>query len=126
MNPSQKLELAANMRSDGNTWFKRADFTRATRRYSISINALALDQGYTAAEREAVRAEALLCFLNRAQCHLKNNKSKHARKDGDMAINIDGSNLKARFRRGLALNRLSLWKEAVTDLEMVVKAEVSA
>ena len=87
MAPSEKLQLAGEMRKDGNSWFSRGDYTRAARRYSVSINVLALDQGYTAAEKEAVRAEALLSFLNRAQCNIKNKKWKPARKVCCLVVN---------------------------------------
>ena len=49
-----------------------------------------------------MRAEAFLCFTNRAQCHLKLKQYQHAKRDGDMAVKMDETNVKARFRRGVA------------------------
>lgn len=44
---------------------------------------------YSVAERRAVRAEGLLCFLNRSQCSLKRQKFKMAKRDAQQALAID-------------------------------------
>jgi len=44
---------------------------------------------YSIVERRAVRAEGLLCFLNRSQCSLKQGLLKAARRDADHALGID-------------------------------------
>lgn len=108
---SGKVEFAERMRVDGNRWFGEAAFARGERRYSAAINAIAFDQDYTPEEKATVRQVGLLCFLNRAQCCLKLQRWPQARKDAEMALKIDGSNVKAFYRHGVACSHLSLWEE---------------
>ena len=72
-----------------------------------------------------MRSEGLLCFLNRAQCYLKSQEWRRAKKDADLALGIDPESLKARFRRGLACVALEQWEGAREDLSKVVAAEPS-
>ena len=91
MGHADKIVRAGELRLDGNEWFKRGLHARASRRYSAALNLISLDQGYSVAERRAVRSEGNLCFLNRAQCYLKLGEWRRARKDADLALAIDVS-----------------------------------
>lgn len=58
----------------------------------------------------------LSCFLNLAQCNLKNEDYAVAIKNASSALDIDAMNCKALYRRGLAQLKLGFVEEAKTDL----------
>eukprot|EP00966_Prymnesium_polylepis_P271010 6260963-Prymnesium_polylepis.1 len=59
-NNAGKIKFAEEMRVDGNRWFTTGAYSRADRRYSSAINAVAMDQDYTREEKEAVKKLGLM------------------------------------------------------------------
>ena len=125
MSNAEKIAFAEEMRADGNRSFSSGTFARAARRYSSAVNAIAINQNYTADEKSAVQKVGLLCFLNRAQCCLKLEQWAAARRDCEMALKIDSGSVKAHYRRGVACANLGQWEDAKTSLERVLAEEAA-
>jgi tetratricopeptide (TPR) repeat protein len=64
-----------------------------------------------------VPALLVSCYLNAATCALKVQKAERAVKLATKAIAIDGTSVKAFFRRGSAHMQLQNWSEAKADLK---------
>lgn len=66
---------------------------------------------------DEVPALLVSCYLNAATCALKVQKAERAVKLATKAIAIDGTSVKAFFRRGSARMQLKNWSEAKADLK---------
>eukprot|EP00826_Nyctotherus_ovalis_P035361 TRINITY_DN3034_c0_g8_i2.p2 TRINITY_DN3034_c0_g8~~TRINITY_DN3034_c0_g8_i2.p2 ORF type:complete len:108 (-),score=42.67 TRINITY_DN3034_c0_g8_i2:77-400(-) len=81
---------------------------------------------------EDVKAEvdksefATICqlYTNRSLCYFTLGNYEKAAEDADAVIEgIDPNNAKARFRKGMALEKLGLRDKAITELKLAVKIE---
>ena len=61
------------------------------------------EQGETELEREKITSCKLLCYLNLAACYIKMKNSKVSIEACDEALNLDGNNIKALFRKAKAM-----------------------
>ncbi len=55
------------------------------------------------------------CYLNIAACKIKQKQWKDAIENANKALDIDGNNTKALFRRGLAYLELDEWSKSYKD-----------
>ena len=109
MAPSATAPLT--LKEEGNALFKRGDFARALEAYSLALESheADADAGADATFRATVLA-------NRAATNLKLGNLEDVVDDCAEALDADGSNAKARFRRAEALQRLGRLEEALQDM----------
>lgn len=75
-------------------------------------------------EQEELRKSLLLAsYLNQAICHLKLNEPVPAKRHADDAIDVDPSNAKAFYRRGLANIGIKEAEDAKKDFFRVLELE---
>ncbi|XP_046510436.1 protein unc-45 homolog A isoform X1 [Equus quagga] len=99
------------LRKEGNELFKCGDYQGALTAYTQ-----ALDLGATPQD------QAIL-YRNRAACHLKLEDYDKAETEASKAIEKDGGDVKALYRRSQALEKLGRLDQAVLDLQRCVSLE---
>uniref|UniRef100_A0A3Q2HES9 Protein unc-45 homolog A n=2 Tax=Equus TaxID=9789 RepID=A0A3Q2HES9_HORSE len=99
------------LRKEGNELFKCGDYQGALTAYTQ-----ALDLGATPQD------QAIL-HRNRAACHLKLEDYDKAETEASKAIEKDGGDVKALYRRSQALEKLGRLDQAVLDLQRCVSLE---
>lgn len=101
-------ELYDEFKSKGNECVKQQDFKRALDFYTECIR---LDPNQTTA------------YLNRSLCELKVNDPSAALADSSFVLGKEPDNVKALYRRALALKSLGRLDESVADLERLLGVE---
>ncbi|XP_004852859.1 protein unc-45 homolog A isoform X1 [Heterocephalus glaber] len=99
------------LRKEGNELFKCGDFEGALTAYTQALGLGATPQDQAALHR------------NRAACHLKLEEYEKAETEASKAIDKDGGDIKALYRRSQALEKLGRLDQAVLDLQRCVSLE---
>ncbi|XP_054433583.1 protein unc-45 homolog A isoform X2 [Pteronotus mesoamericanus] len=99
------------LRKDGNELFKCGDYEGALAAYTqaLGLGATAEDQA--------------ILHRNLAACHLKREDYNKAEAEASKAIEKDGGDVKALYRRSQALEKLGRLDQAVLDLQRCVSLE---
>uniref|UniRef100_A0A8C5M398 Unc-45 myosin chaperone A n=1 Tax=Leptobrachium leishanense TaxID=445787 RepID=A0A8C5M398_9ANUR len=100
-----------NLREEGNKHFKSADYKQALSCYTRAINLPTDKNG------------AAILYRNRAACYLKLEDYPSAEADASKAIEMDGGDVKALFRRSQALENLGRIDQALLDLQRCLTLE---
>ncbi|ERE79877.1 putative protein unc-45-like protein [Cricetulus griseus] len=102
---------AEQLRKEGNELFKCGDYEGALTAYTqaLSLGATPQDQA--------------ILHRNRAACHLKLEDYNKAESEASKAIEKDGGDVKALYRRSQALEKLGRLDQAVLDLKRCVSLE---
>uniref|UniRef100_A0A8V5HHW5 Uncharacterized protein n=1 Tax=Melopsittacus undulatus TaxID=13146 RepID=A0A8V5HHW5_MELUD len=101
----------AQLRERGNAHFQAGDHAAALAAYTEALSLC--DAG----------PERAVLHRNRAACYLKLEDYTKAEADASKAIEADGRDVKALFRRSQALQRLGRLDQAVTDLQRCLSLE---
>ena len=109
LSASMKLEDRAYdamlaCKADGNRAFTSGEFTMAIECYERSLGHF--DGGGTQGS-SAQRAEKVKVLSNTAECHLRLGAARAAADAASLALKIDNSHEKSRFRRAKALSQLA-------------------
>ena len=126
------IAKAAELKGIGNDHFKAGETAKAVTPYEDAVKRLtsdvakkALREFYKSHPDETDTATPLLvsCHTNLAACHVKSQQWESAAAAATAALALDASQVKARFRRGVACSHLGKLDEAKADLTAVVKAD---
>ncbi|XP_073509295.1 protein unc-45 homolog A isoform X1 [Phyllobates terribilis] len=109
-NSTDKMN-SENLREDGNMYFKSGDFEAALSCYTKALK-LSTD-----------KKDAAVLHRNRSACHLKLEDYAKAEEDASKAIEVDGGDVKALFRRSQALEKLGKLDQAILDLRRCLTLE---
>jgi cell division ATPase FtsA len=137
MAKSERLKMAGKNKEEGNTVFKAGNLDDAAGRYQRALQHLKkffmLD--YSPDEKAQADAITLSVQLNLAQVYLKlasaqaDNKDKaegyykKARESADEALAVDAENVKARFRKATALEKLGDIDGASKEVKAALKVD---
>uniref|UniRef100_A0A8C2QZY1 UNC-45/Cro1/She4 central domain-containing protein n=1 Tax=Capra hircus TaxID=9925 RepID=A0A8C2QZY1_CAPHI len=99
------------LRKDGNELFKCGDYEGALTAYTQALGLGATPQ------------DQAILHRNRAACHLKLEDYERAETEATKAIEKDGGDVKALYRRSQALEKLGRLDQAVLDLQRCVSLE---
>ncbi|EPY75019.1 protein unc-45 A-like protein [Camelus ferus] len=99
------------LRKDGNDLFKCGDYEGALTAYTQALGLGATPQ------------DQAILHRNRAACHLKLEDYDKAETEASKAIEKDGGDVKALYRRSQALEKLGRLDQAVLDLQRCVSLE---
>ncbi|XP_070214410.1 protein unc-45 homolog A isoform X1 [Bos mutus] len=99
------------LRKDGNELFKCGDYEGALTAYTQALGLGATPQ------------DQAILHRNRAACHLKLEDYEKAETEATKAIEKDGGDIKALYRRSQALEKLGRLDQAVLDLQRCVSLE---
>uniref|UniRef100_A0A2K6M5S8 Protein unc-45 homolog A n=1 Tax=Rhinopithecus bieti TaxID=61621 RepID=A0A2K6M5S8_RHIBE len=108
---SLQASSVEQLRKEGNELFKCGDYEGALGAYT---QALGLD---------ATPQDQAILHRNRAACHLKLEDYDKAETEASKAIEKDGGDVKALYRRSQALEKLGRLDQAVLDLQRCVSLE---
>lgn len=125
------LARASQLKAQGNEHFKAGESGQAATVYTDAIAQLTSDAARKALKawwdesQEEDTASPLLASLhgNLAACHVKLEQWEGAVTAASAALAIDSSNIKARFRRGVACSHLGQMETAKSDLTAVVRSD---
>ncbi|XP_075063928.1 protein unc-45 homolog A [Mixophyes fleayi] len=100
-----------NLREDGNKHFKSGEYEAALSCYTKALK-LSTD-----------KKDSAILHRNSAICHLKLENYLKAEEDASKAIEVDGGDVKALFRRSQALEKLGRLDQAILDLRRCLTLE---
>jgi tetratricopeptide (TPR) repeat protein len=115
----------------GNIAFKECDYAQATLFYSQAVeileNIVTETLSDTSPDQKKLHDECreVLCVIysNRAACALKLGDHQLALTDANACLELDPDNIKANFRKGLALHALGRYREACPVLGLALQRE---
>ncbi|XP_069481295.1 protein unc-45 homolog A [Ambystoma mexicanum] len=102
---------AEHLREEGNNLFKCGDYEAALSLYTKAIRL------------SSSNVDQAVLHRNRAACHLKLGNYAKAEADATKAIDADGGDVKALFRRSQALEKLERLDQAIVDLQRCLLLE---
>ncbi|XP_039628975.1 protein unc-45 homolog A [Polypterus senegalus] len=111
MSENDKKQDPASLRAEGNNLFNSGDFHGALVCYAKALKL-----------SDSPSEEAIL-YRNRAACYLKLEDFSKAEDDASKALSTDPGDVKARFRRSQALQKLGRLDQAFMDIQMCAKIE---
>uniref|UniRef100_S4RYF5 Protein unc-45 homolog B n=1 Tax=Petromyzon marinus TaxID=7757 RepID=S4RYF5_PETMA len=100
-----QMDDPAQLREEGNGFFKAGDFSSAISCYSKAIKVC------------QTPSDLATLYRNRAACYLKTEKYAEAATDSTKAIDVNQSDIKALFRRCQALEKLGKLDHAYKDVQ---------
>ena len=129
--PPSPQEQASKLKEKGNIAFKECDYAQASLFYSQAIEILEnIVTGGGGGDDEVLQklhqeCREVLCtiYSNRAACALKLGDHELALSDTNSCLEIDSENVKANFRKGLALHALGRYREACPVLGFALQKE---
>ncbi|EDQ90188.1 uncharacterized protein MONBRDRAFT_21434 [Monosiga brevicollis MX1] len=119
LSSEEKVAAAETLRTAGNNFFKAGDFARALRRYTKAVDHLKSDHDFTEELKAEAKQKRVACYSNMAQCALKTKEFTKAREHADAALELDPQNVKALYRRAMALHEMSEWDQAAADCQQI-------
>eukprot|EP01138_Halocafeteria_seosinensis_P000905 gb/GECG01000928.1/.p1 GENE.gb/GECG01000928.1/~~gb/GECG01000928.1/.p1 ORF type:complete len:481 (+),score=87.17 gb/GECG01000928.1/:1-1443(+) len=127
MTPSEILEKAEELKTDGNSKIKE-NLEGAVNSYNNAIRHLEEVTSGTASplddeQSQKVNELKLSCHLNVAMAQIKLQQYREARKNAEEALLIQPDNIKAKFRRGVASMHLGDLSDAKVDILEAAKAK---
>ncbi|ELP83427.1 chaperone protein DNAK, putative [Entamoeba invadens IP1] len=122
----EKYEAYEKAKEKGTKAFKDTDWLSAIRMYSAALGHLEAMFDMTPTDTENNKKGKLALYLNLAICFIKVSKFNKALDNADSALKIDENNIKGLFRKGLALNGLKKYEEALGVFKKLETIEKSA
>ncbi|ORC91978.1 cyclophilin [Trypanosoma theileri] len=111
---AELLQAGEDIRQIGNNLFKAGDFENAMEKYEKAVRYLNT-VNKTTANATVIDEKLVACYNNTAACAIKLSRWSEARKAATKVLDIDASNSKALFRRGVANLSSGDTESAVTD-----------
>uniref|UniRef100_A0A8C5CXQ7 Unc-45 myosin chaperone A n=1 Tax=Gadus morhua TaxID=8049 RepID=A0A8C5CXQ7_GADMO len=111
MSNKEKEEDPATLKDEGNTLFKAGDMKGAACCYSKAI------------KLSDCKAERAVLYRNRSACYLKLEEYTKAEADASKALDTDPGDVKARFRRAQACQKLGQLNQAFEDSQKCAQLE---
>ncbi|XP_022047604.1 peptidyl-prolyl cis-trans isomerase FKBP4 [Acanthochromis polyacanthus] len=121
MNTAEKLEQSVIVKEKGTQYFKEGKYKQASVQYRRIVSWLEHESGLSPEDENKAKALQLAAHLNLAMCFLKLQEPNQALENCDKALELDGSNEKALFRRGEALFGMKEFDQARDDFQRVLQ-----
>uniref|UniRef100_A0A672P399 Protein unc-45 homolog A-like n=1 Tax=Sinocyclocheilus grahami TaxID=75366 RepID=A0A672P399_SINGR len=102
---------SSTLREEGNNHFKAGDVQQALSCYTKALKI------------SDCQSESAVLYRNRAACYLKLEDHTKAEADATKALDVDQGDVKARFRRAQALQKLGRLDQAFTDAQKCAQLE---
>ncbi len=119
----ERLSLSRELKGAGTERFKAGEVQSAAVCYSSALKYL-IPVGIEKADGEAVSLRIAL-LLNLAACHLKFEQNNHVVSNCTKVLELDPDNLKAIYRRGVALTRMNHLEKAKEEFARAKELEPS-
>ena len=113
----EKIDIALHHKKQGNELFKSDNIISAACRYSKALKYLiSINPDVSKADSVKIKELKVLCLLNMAACQLKLEHFDHVLKTCTKVLDIETSNSKAYYRRGMAYLKMKEFDLAESDL----------
>jgi len=119
----EKLEAGRKRKEQGNAFYNKKEFRRATKRYDAVVSMFAYDKDFEGAEKAEVDKIRVACHGNIAAVRLMEKDYAGVVEHATKGLEIEPENKKILFRRAQAYEKLKLLEEATNDLNLVTKLE---
>lgn len=114
---AEKLGFAEEKKNEANALVAGGKHKRAVRVYARGLKAVEYDSSMADDIKKKVKALKATIHSNTALCHLKLGDMQAAAQSSKKALELDGGNIKALFRRAQANSGLEDFFEAERDLK---------
>ncbi|XP_035236679.1 peptidyl-prolyl cis-trans isomerase FKBP5 [Anguilla rostrata] len=125
MHVTEKLDLAVKLRQKGTQYFKAGRFQQAVIQYQRIVTLLEMECGLKPEQQQSVHSLLLVAELNLALCHLRLREYSQAVENCNKAMELDGENEKALYRRGEARLLRNEFSLAIEDFQHVLEVNPS-
>lgn len=125
LDSKEKLEQANCFKTKGTNYFKAGKYALAVKQYQKIITFIENCTGLEAEDEKLQQQLMLAGHLNLAMAYLKMNDCLLAEKSCDKALEIEATNEKGLFRRGMARIGLNELDSAKDDFNAVLKVDPS-
>jgi len=127
----EKLEQATRLRTDGNSFFEKAVtsssseiLSLALTKYKKALDLFKYEGSISDDEKASVKKDVKIpCHANLAACYLKKKDYKKTVENATKTLELDGNNVKALWRRGVAHTERGDWHEAKLDLTKALELD---
>jgi FK506-binding protein 4/5 len=120
LSSAEKLTIANQKKTEGNTLFAQGKFKRALDKYDFAASYTKFVPGEEGKQAEEIRT---ICRLNAAQCLLKLQLFSDAEKRCTEVLKAEPTNIKGLYRRALALHAQGNLAAASADLKLLVATD---
>jgi len=107
LSETERRALAEQEKDRGNEYYQAKEYTEAEKYYTLSLAIWPTPKAYN----------------NRAACYLKQCKYSAALADANSTLALEPDNIKALFRRGVALQHKNKFREALADMAAILKQQ---
>eukprot|EP00731_Ephydatia_muelleri_P031993 Em0023g500a len=119
----EKKADAEKLKEKGTNYFKSSKFGLAVKLYERASELVKKSSTPKDDEEAVFKETRLALFLNLAACYLKLNDATKALQQCDEALKLDGTKVKAYFRKGQACQQLQEYEEAIEAFNEVLRLE---
>ncbi|THU51217.1 hypothetical protein C4D60_Mb06t28670 [Musa balbisiana] len=123
LNTAEKIEAAGKKKEEGNALFKLGKHVRASKRYEKAAKYIEYDSSFSDEEKKQSKVLKVTCNLNNAACKHKLKDYKQAEKLCTKVLDIDGTNVKALYRRAQAYMHLCDLDLAEQDIKKALEID---
>jgi FKBP-type peptidyl-prolyl cis-trans isomerase len=120
LDTQEKIEFSMLAKVKGNEYFKMGKFKAARFHYGRIVEYLQYSDTLEGDDLVQRNSLILAAHLNLALCHIKLGNPEAAKQSASKALEVDGKNEKALFRRGLANEGLQEYELAIADFKAVL------
>jgi len=114
----ERLAHVASLKENGNAWFKRGDFPRAKRRYESAVY-------FGEYESDEVKASLTPLYGNLAAVASSMKDWPSCVEQCDKVLRKDSENVKALYRKGVALGKMKEFEGAISCLKKAVQLDAT-
>mmetsp|Transcript_102501 Transcript_102501/g.153628 ORF Transcript_102501/g.153628 Transcript_102501/m.153628 type:complete len:407 (+) Transcript_102501:31-1251(+) len=112
MDTKEKIEHAKTKKEQGNQFFKAGKLSVACKRYEAGLNAVKYSDSWEDNDKKEAADLQTVLNLNIAVVKSKLKAWKDVKKHAEEALKLQPQNIKALYRKGIALSGLDDWNEA--------------
>ena len=123
MTDAEKVAAATVKKDKANKEFKEGNLVKASKLYDKAISSISYDKNMPDDVKILARDVRKTCQLNLAAVHLKTKDFKKVVENCSKVIEIDGSNVKALYRRAQAYCETQDFLEAEVDIKAAILLE---
>ncbi|KAJ7961619.1 Peptidylprolyl isomerase [Quillaja saponaria] len=123
LNTEEKIEAVGKRKEEGNTLFKAGKYARASKKYEKAVKYIEYDTSFGEEEKKKAKALNVACNLNNAACKLKIKDYKQAEKLCTKVLELESTNVKARYRRAQAYIQLADLDLAEIDIKKALEID---
>ncbi|KAL3806626.1 hypothetical protein ACHAXA_010814 [Cyclostephanos tholiformis] len=113
----RRMEIVLKNKNEANELFSDGNYRHAAARYAKALSHCAKLFDLSPEEEEEVREVRLSLYLNLAFAYIKLDKLDNAMQSCDDALKLDGTNVKALYRRATVLYQKRKFDDAARDLK---------